>query len=137
MSAMLTLGVALAGSLGAVARFALDSGLTSWLDRRPERRTGHRPVRGGRFPWATLLINVSGSLLLGILAGLSAGGHLSAAALTVLGVGFCGGYTTFSTAIVGAVTLLRARRYAAAAANALGTLALCVAAAALGVWLTR
>ena len=133
MSAMLTLGVALAGSLGAVARLALDSGLTSWLDRRPERRT----VRGGRFPWATLLINVSGSLLLGILAGLSAGGHLTASALTVLGVGFCGGYTTFSTASVGAVTLLRARRYAAAAGNALGTLALCVAAAALGVWLTR
>lgn len=127
--ALLTLGVALAGSLGAIARFALDTGLSAFFAGRPEHAA--RP-----FPWATMLINVSGSLLLGVLAGLTTRGDLAPEALAVLGVGFCGGYTTFSTASVGAVTFLRDHRYAAAAGNALGTLALTVAAAALGVWLT-
>ena len=54
----------------------------------------------------------------------------------MIGVGFCGGYTTFSTASVGTVTMLREGRHLAAAGNALGTLALTVAAAAIGVWLS-
>lgn len=120
---MIGLLVALAGSGGAVARFALDGALRARL--------------GGAFPWATIIVNVTGSLLLGVLAGLVAAGRLPAGVLTVLGVGFCGGYTTFSTATVESVNLLRQGRPAASAVNAAGTLALTVAAAWMGLALTR
>ena len=132
---LLALGVALAGALGAMARFGIDTGLDRLLASRPSASRG----RGRPFPWATLLINVSGSLLLGLLAGLAARQGVESptvsTAFTVLGVGFCGGYTTFSTASVGTATMLREGRHLAAAGNAVGTLALTVAAAALGVWL--
>ncbi len=131
--ALLAVGVAIAGSLGAIARYALDTGLSAWLADRARARSGGRG-RTSDLPWATLLVNVSGSLLLGAVAGLSARHGLPHDALAIVGVGFCGGYTTFSAASVGAVTLVRDRRYLAAAGYALGTLALSVAAAALGVW---
>lgn len=118
----LLVAVAVAGSCGAVARFTLDGALRARL--------------GSAFPWATIVINVTGSLLLGLLAGLVAGGG-PPALLTVVGVGFCGGYTTFSTASVESVTLLRAGRPVAAAGNAALSLVVCVAAAALGLALAR
>lgn len=119
---MIGLLVAVAGSCGAVARFTLDGALRARL--------------GSAFPWATIVINVTGSLLLGLLAGLVAGGG-PPALLTVVGVGFCGGYTTFSTASVESVTLLRAGRPVAAAGNAALSLVVCGAAAALGLALAR
>jgi CrcB protein len=74
----------------------------------------------------TLIVNVLGSLLLGLFAGLSGNAY------ALLGVGFCGAFTTYSTFAVEAVTL-RARsdlRYVAM------SLALCCAACALGLALT-
>jgi CrcB protein len=53
----------------------------------------------------------------------------------VLATGFCGGYTTFSTAMVDTVRLARAGRYVAAVSHAVGTLTVSVAAVALGAWL--
>lgn len=49
------------------------------------------------FPWGTLLINVSGAFLIGLLLGLTSKKVISVQAQTVLATGFLGGYTTFST----------------------------------------
>ena len=77
--------LALAGGVGAACRLVLDGVIRS--------RTS------GALPWGTILINVTGSFLLGVLTGL-AGHHLLPSDLqAVLGTGFLGGYTTFSTAI--------------------------------------
>ncbi|NMM16285.1 MAG: fluoride efflux transporter CrcB [Cellulomonas sp.] len=116
---MTLLLVALLGGLGAATRFVVD-GL----------------IRGRRsrvFPLATVLINVSGSALLGLLAGASAYHSLGTTVYVVAAVGFCGGYTTFSTAMVETVRLAQQGDYRRAVANALGTLLLAVGAAALGI----
>ena len=57
-------------------------------------------VEGGAFPWATLLVNVVGCLVVGLLAG------AAASTRALLGVGFAGGLTTFSTFTVEAALLL-------------------------------
>lgn len=107
---MMIVVVALAGGLGAVARFALDGWLRARWSRRPD---AHPP--------GTMIINLSGSLLLGLLAGLVLSGA-PATLQSVAGTGFCGGYTTFSTACVEVVRLLGQRRWGAAATQGLGTL---------------
>ncbi len=114
--------VALAGGVGAAARFGVD-GFARSRSAAP-------------FPWATVAINVSGSLLLGVVTGLVLFDGSPTLVRTVVGTGFCGGYTTFSTASAETVRLLQLHQYAAAAANAVGTLALTVAAGGLGLWVT-
>lgn len=116
---MTALLLALAGGLGAAARFVVD-GLV-------------RARTGDAFPWGTVLVNVAGSLLLGLLVGAHAAGVLGPGALLVAGTGFCGGFTTFSTAAVDTVRLAQDGRLRVAAAHAGGTLAVCVVAAAAGV----
>ena len=49
------------------------------------------------FPWGTLTVNVVGSLIMGFLVGAAAAGRLDPRILTVLGPGFCGALTTYST----------------------------------------
>ncbi|MDX1888860.1 fluoride efflux transporter CrcB [Mycolicibacterium sp. 050158] len=108
----------LAGACGAVARFLVDSSVKArW-------RTA--------FPWATVAINVTGSLLLGILAGLVLFQGQAAAWQTVAGTGFCGGYTTFSTASFETVRLVQQNRRLLAVLNAGGSLVLSAAACAGG-----
>lgn len=85
---MLT-GVALGGMLGALCRYALALLLTPLL-----ARSGHS---WGNFPWATLLINVSGSFALGLVTALAARNVVSPEWRAAIGVGFLGAYTTFST----------------------------------------
>lgn len=116
---MTLLWVALAGSAGAVARFVLDG----WI----------RSTRSGSFPWGTFVINVSGSLLLGLVTGLVLFHGQSDTLRVLVGVGFCGGYTTFSTASFETVRLVQQGRSAAAVTNSVGTLAATVAAGALGL----
>lgn len=118
---MTALLLALAGGLGAVARLVLDTTLA--------RRTG------AGYPVGTLVINVSGSLLLGLVTGLGAGALLPTPWVMVVGSGFLGGYTTFSAAAVETVRLAAERRHAAAVGHGLGMLALAVLAAALGLGL--
>lgn len=92
---MTLLLVALAGGIGSAARFAVDTLL----------------ARHNRFrmPLGTLVVNVTGSLALGVLAGWvtheQVGGVVAADVAAVVGTGFCGGYTTFSTTSVEAVRL--------------------------------
>jgi CrcB protein len=114
----LVLAIAAAGGLGAALRYAIDSTLTALL----------RP----RFPWAIMLINLSGSFALGCLTGATLENDL----MRVMAVGLLGGYTTFSTASLDSVRLLAARRYWAALLNGPGMLVACVALAALGIVLT-
>ena len=114
------LWVALAGGLGAVTRLVLD---------------GVARQRWGSHPWGTLLVNLSGSLLLGLVTGLVAGSVLPEPVRLVAGTGFLGGYTTFSTASVETVRLLRDGRRLAALLHGLGMLVGAVALAALGWWL--
>lgn len=113
--------VALAGGLGAAVRLLMD-GLIR--ERRP----------GSVLPWGTITINVSGSLLLGVLLGLAAGSWVGAEWVRIVGVGFLGGFTTFSTASFETVRLLQQRRLGAALLNGFGVLLLAVLAAGLGYW---
>lgn len=115
--------LALAGGLGAVARFVLDGTVTAALARRGG---------GARYPVGTTLVNLSGSFLLGLVAGLLARQLLTAPASLVLGTGFLGGYTTFSTAAYETVRLVERRRWAAALAHGLGQVLVTTALAAAG-----
>lgn len=119
---MTALLVAVLGGLGAATRFVVDG----WFRGR----------WAGRLPWATMAINVTGSFVIGLLAGALATGALPTTAYTVAATGFCGGYTTFSTAMIETVRLAHAGDTRRAAANALGTLVLAVAAAGLGFLVT-
>lgn len=113
---------ALAGGAGAVVRFALDGAITQRFARR---------TRGQSYPLGILVVNLSGSALIGLLLGFfSTGGT----AVTLLGVGLLGGYTTFSTASFDTVRLLQRGRMLAGLANGIGQLVAAVLAAALGYW---
>jgi CrcB protein len=58
------------------------------------------------FPWGTLLVNVTGSFALGFLGRLAAPPHASHSVFLLLTVGFCGGYTTFSTFSLDTFTII-------------------------------
>ena len=107
---MTLLLVMLGGAAGAVVRFLVD------------RLTGPYPV-----PVGTLAVNVAGSFVLGLLTGL--GPALPASLLTLLGVGFCGALTTWSTFAFQSVSLGSWRW---AVVNVAATLVLGIGAAVLG-----
>lgn len=104
---------ALAGGAGSVARYLLDRAVSRLV--------------GARFPWGIVVVNITGSFALGLLVGV-----LPEAAF-VLGAGFLGGYTTFSTAMLDTVALWRDGERRAAVAHAAGTLLASLAAAGLGL----
>lgn len=116
----LLLPIALAGGVGAALRLLVDGGVRAAL-----------PARSA--PLATLVVNVTGSFLLGLLTGLAASAGLPQPWLLVLGGGLLGGYTTFSTACAEAVRLLLDRRRASGLGLAVGGLVATVAAALLGL----
>lgn len=104
----MVLAVMSAGAIGALSRFVVDSAVK------------HRWSTA--FPWATIVINVTGSLLLGVLAGLVIFQGAPGGLQQIAGTGFCGGYTTFSTASFETMRLIEQRRSTAAFGNALGSL---------------
>jgi CrcB protein len=118
---LLVLAVAVAGGAGAVARLVLDGALRSRV--------------AINFPLGTTVINVTGSFLLGLVTGLALAHGLPVEWRAILGTGFLGGYTTFSTASYETVRLAQQRRYRAAFVNGFGMLVLALAAAGLGLWL--
>lgn len=85
------------------------------------------------FPYGTWLINISGSLLLGALYGLSKEGILSPLWWAVLGVGFCGAYTTFSTFGYETMQLITAQRWFKAALYVISSVILGLIAAWFGI----
>ena len=122
------LPIAVAGGVGAVARYMLDG----WLAEKGINKKWK--VGGGQaaIPLSTLIINAIGSLLLGILVASSLAAQ-SPMLLAALGTGFCGGFTTFSTASLEVATMLTQRRSKEATALAILMLLVCVAAASLGM----
>lgn len=110
--------VCVAGGIGAALRLIMD-GLINATTRRS-------------YPLATTVINLSGSLLLGLLTGWAARAVVPEAGLLIVGTGLLGGYTTFSTASFDTVRLIEQRRWPAALVNGLGQLVLATGLAALG-----
>ncbi|MEU8176398.1 fluoride efflux transporter CrcB [Microbispora hainanensis] len=115
---MTLLLVFLGGVVGAPARYLLD--------RLVQR------LHDSVFPWGTLSVNLCGSFVLGLLFGAHDHLGLPAAMLTLLGTGFCGAFTTFSTFGFETVRLLEEGSVLEAGLNALGSLVLGVLAAAAG-----
>ena len=90
-------------------------------------------LTGGAFPYGTMFVNVTGALLIGILASLSAPESrffIPAPARMFVMTGFCGGYTTFSTFSLESFNLLRNGEIRSALANMLLSVVLCM----LAVW---
>lgn len=107
-----------AGGVGAGTRFVVDG-----LIRSRVKTT---------FPWPTAIINMSGSLVLGIITGLVVSRIASTDVSAVIGTGFLGGYTTFSTASSETVQLIREKKYSTAFAYSIGVLVVSVALAYAG-----
>jgi CrcB protein len=116
------LWVALGGALGSAGRFWLN-GLVS-------------DKFGATFPWGTLVINVLGSFIIGVLAALTISeGRMDSQsrmfATQFLMIGVCGGFTTFSSFSLQTLNLLRDREWLYAGGNILLSVVLCM----IGVWL--
>lgn len=117
------LWVGLGSALGGIGRF--------WLSGLIAQRIGET------FPWGTLVVNVSGSLVIGFLAALIGPDSRLAPKfnpfiLQFLMVGICGGYTTFSSFSLQTLKLVQAGEWLHAGANVLLSVLLCLAAVWLG-----
>jgi CrcB protein len=120
------LAVAAGGALGSLARFWLAAAMTA--------------LTGPRFPWGTLLINVVGSAIIGLVAAVT----LTPARVAMhpdlrvfLMVGICGGFTTFSAFSLQTLELLQAGDTWAAACYIVGSLVFCLVAVWTGFLVGR
>ena len=122
LRAFVLAAVAAGGALGTIARYELSLA---------------EPVTSGRFPWATLGVNLAGSLLLGIVLATLADRATASVWRPFLAVGVCGGLTTFSTWMMESVLLVRDGHAASAALYVVVSLVLGFVAIVLGVFATR
>lgn len=119
------LWVALGGALGSVSRF--------WINGIVSEKVG------ATFPWGTLVINIGGSFVIGIIGAVAnPEGRLDSQtrqfATQFLMIGVCGGYTTFSSFSWQTLNLVRDREWLYAGGNVLLSVVLCLVAVWLG-WL--
>ena len=121
MSPLAWVGFVIAAAVGAPLRYLVDGAIAERAE--------------GVFPWGTFVVNASGSLVLGVLTGLGLYHAFPKVPKVILGTGFCGAYTTFSTFTYETVELLEEGAVNEAARNALGTLLVGAGAAALGLML--
>ena len=113
----------LGGGLGSLARYSI--GLVF-------------PLVDGAFPTGTFLANALASLFAGLLFGYALTSDQSLLSWrSFLLVGFCGGFSTFSTFSLESFSLLQAGHWGMAAVYAVGSFAACIAGVALGVWAMR
>ncbi|OUR81876.1 camphor resistance protein CrcB [Cycloclasticus sp. 46_120_T64] len=118
------LAIAAGGSIGAVMRYLVSTGVYSYLGRG--------------FPYGTLVVNVLGSLLMGLLYELFLQRlAMSAELRAMLLVGFLGAFTTFSTFSIETINLIEQGYLLKAVGNILASVILCVLAAWLGLQLAR
>lgn len=112
--------IGLGGALGAMSR----AGVSHWIS--------------GGFPWATLLVNVAGSLALGWVMQMQWSHHeLQQTMRSFLAIGFCGAFTTFSTFSYQTFNLLQQGRLLSAVGNILMTVTLTLVAVFIGMRLAR
>ncbi len=130
MSALTVAALTAAGGLGAVCRFLVDLWVTGWLQARVPARRAHGHPRPD-LPVGTLVVNATACLALGLVTAALAP-RLPVAA-SVVGTGFLGGYSTFSTACVEGARLVLAGQVAAGLAHAAAMAAVCLAAVAAGL----
>lgn len=125
---MTALLVVAGAALGAPTRYLVDVVVRWWLSAGPDD-----------VPWGTAVVNLAGSLLIGLVAGATLS-RPSSAFTALVGTGFCGALTTYSTFSVETVRLVERGRVRAAVAYAVGSLgagvALCAAGHALAVGLS-
>ena len=114
MSVLLWAAVMLIGGTGSVLRFLVDGMISARA--------------GGRFPLGTLVVNLSGAVILGLLSGLA----LSPGAALLAGTAAVGSYTTFSTWMLETERMAEERQHLKVVLNIVVSLVLGVAAAALG-----
>jgi CrcB protein len=118
----LYLFVALGGAFGASLRFYISQLILNWL--------------GKGFPFATLAVNISGSLIMGALYGLIEQGVIEVSVYrTLIGIGFLGAFTTFSTFSLDTLLLIQQGDIFKATINILLNVCLCIFAAALGMYI--
>ncbi|MDT5291481.1 MAG: fluoride exporter [Mycobacterium sp.] len=117
MTAAVWAGVFVIGGFGAVLRFLVDRAVSARV--------------GGRFPFGTLAVNLSGALLLGLFGGLAFSPHVALLA----GTAFVGSYTTFSTWMLETQRLAEERQLFGALANVVVSVILGLTAAWLGLWI--
>lgn len=116
--------VGVGGFFGAVARYLVDG----WVAERT----------GATFPWGTLVVNLSGAFLLGLLFSLTVDrGALPAAIRAPILIGFIGAYTTFSTLALESWRLIEDGSYVLGAANLLGSAGLGIVVVVAGLILGR
>ena len=114
---MTSLLIALGGALGSLARYWVSEALALAL--------------GPAFPWGTLIVNITGSFLIGLAAGGSIGGTRTLAVPFVrhfVMVGICGGYTTFSAFSLQTVSMLQTGDVGRASLNVAASVTTCLAA---------
>src|SRR5579859_560422 len=112
--------IAFGGALGSVARFWFSGVVANTI--------------GQTFPWGTLLVNISGSFIIGFFAALTGPDGrwlVSAPGRQFFMIGVCGGYTTFSSFSLQTLDLMREGDWLKAGANSAASLVLCL----LAVWL--
>ncbi len=114
--------IAIGGACGASLRFYLSQLILNWL--------------GKGFPFATLAVNILGSLTMGLLYGLIEEGIIEVSVYrTLIGIGFLGAFTTFSTFSLDTLLLMQQGELFKAMANVLLNVCLCVTAAGLGMYI--
>ena len=116
--------VAVGGAIGSMARLWLSVRVALWI--------------GLAFPWGTILVNITGSLVIGFVATLTGPNGrvvVPVEAQAFVMVGLCGGFTTFSAFSLQTFELARDGRLLYAGANIILSVVLCLTAVALGHWL--
>lgn len=113
--------IAIGSAVGGVGRYAVSRAIALRF--------------GETFPWGTLVVNITGSLVIGFLAALTGPDSrvvVNQNSRTFLLVGICGGYTTFSSFSLQTLELIRNRDFSEAGGNILLSVAACMAAVAIG-----
>lgn len=124
MTPSILIAVAAGGAVGAIARYSVTAAVPRWL--------------GHGFPWGTVIVNILGSLLMGLLIDIMARRWSAPPEARVfLVTGLLGAFTTFSTFSLDVVTLYERGALAAAAAYVVGSVVVGVLALFVGLWLGR
>ena len=118
------LWIFIGGGLGSIARYAVSSLVAKWW--------------GETFPWGTILINITGSMLIGFFVALTATEGrvmVSPTFREFFTFGICGGYTTFSSFSLQTLNLARAGEWLKAGGNVLVSVVCCLVAVWLGYYI--